>query len=60
MDGYPAVVSGAGPSVMVLATGDIDAVCRDVVEYTGATWQVRPVSVSTGGVAELDPASADA
>lgn len=56
MDGYPAVISGAGPTVLVLATGDAEAVCRDVADYTGVAWRVVPVPVANEGVRDVNPA----
>ncbi|WP_116952741.1 homoserine kinase [Jiangella endophytica] len=44
--GLAAVVSGAGPTVLVLATGDVAGPVRELAEG----WDVRPLQVDTRGV----------
>jgi len=48
-DGIPAVLSGAGPSALVLA-----AATEDLSSYAGKIWQVQPVEVDREG-ASLRP-----
>ena len=44
-DGHAAVLSGAGPSVVVLLADD-----RDLSAYTPTAWTCRPLRISTAGV----------
>jgi homoserine kinase len=44
-DGHAAVVSGAGPTVLVLL-----AVDADLASYTPAGWRCRPLAVASRGV----------
>lgn len=44
-DGHAAVVSGAGPTVLVLRTGDVD-----LTAYTPDGWTLLPLSVASEGV----------
>ncbi|MEX5716778.1 homoserine kinase [Geodermatophilus maliterrae] len=53
--GHPAVVSGAGPSLLVLATGDDDAV-RDVSSLTPDGWRLHPLGVDPDGACVLPAA----
>jgi homoserine kinase len=50
--GHAAVVSGAGPSVLVLGTGPDDA--EGVAELTPAGWTVLPLGVDAGGASVLN------
>ncbi|HEY3529621.1 MAG TPA: homoserine kinase [Nocardioides sp.] len=43
-DGHAAVVSGAGPTVLVLTAGD-----PDLTAYTPDGWDLRPLAVATEG-----------
>jgi homoserine kinase len=58
--GHAAVVSGAGPSVLVLArrasgeTGEEPVAVRDVADLTPSGWSVLPLDVDAGGAAVLD------
>jgi homoserine kinase len=47
VDGHAAVVSGAGPTVLVLARGTAD--CADVADLTLAGWTVLPLDVDREG-----------
>jgi len=47
-DGHPAVVSGAGPTVLVLHAGD-----GDLSPYTPDGWQCRPLAAALEGVRTL-------
>ncbi|MDQ1247655.1 MAG: homoserine kinase [Actinomycetota bacterium] len=49
MDRHAAVISGAGPTVLVLTAGDVDQVATEVAEYTGAGWQVSVVPFAGEG-----------
>jgi homoserine kinase len=44
-DGHAAVVSGAGPTVLVLTTGD-----PDLTAYAPGGWDLRPLAVAPDGV----------
>jgi homoserine kinase len=50
--GLPAVVSGAGPSLLVLAVGPAQA--TTVADLTPAGWAALPLSVDGGGARVLD------
>jgi homoserine kinase len=50
--GHAAVVSGAGPSVLVLAVGPDEA--TGVADLTPAGWSVLPLSVDAGGACLLN------
>jgi homoserine kinase len=58
--GHAAVVSGAGPSVLVLArradgeAGEEPRAVREVADLTPAGWSVLPLDVDAGGAAVLD------
>jgi homoserine kinase len=58
--GHAAVVSGAGPSVLVLArrrdgeAGDEPDAVRNVADLTPQGWSVLPLDVDAGGAAVLD------
>jgi homoserine kinase len=43
-DGHAAVVSGAGPTVLVLSADE-----RDLTTYTPDGWDYRPLAVATEG-----------
>ncbi len=47
-DGIPAVLSGSGPTVLVLAEG-----AADVSSYAGKSWQVLRLGVDSGGATVL-------
>jgi homoserine kinase len=47
-DGHPAVVSGAGPSVLVLLADD-----RDLTAYTPEGWRHLPLAVAPAGLLPL-------
>lgn len=49
-DGHAAVVSGAGPTVLVLLAGD-----RDLTPYAPAGWTPLALDVATTGVQIVDP-----
>ncbi|MGB3684487.1 MAG: homoserine kinase [Ornithinimicrobium sp.] len=54
--GQPAVVSGAGPSVLVLArAGMVEALVAEVRSW-GRVWRVRRPGVATSGLRVIDPA----
>jgi homoserine kinase len=53
--GHAAVVSGAGPSLLVLGAGEPDAVVDDVSSLTPPGWQVYPVEVDGDGARVLAP-----
>jgi homoserine kinase len=53
-DGVPAVISGAGPSVLALGVGDqlaanVQGVVRDLDGVDGTGWDVVPLSLDTKG-----------
>ncbi|MGY1638487.1 homoserine kinase [Geodermatophilus sp. SYSU D00742] len=58
--GHAAVVSGAGPSVLVLArradgeAGEEPRAVREVADLTPTGWSVLPLDVDAGGAAVLD------
>ncbi|MGK5170649.1 homoserine kinase [Geodermatophilus sp. CPCC 205761] len=57
--GHAAVVSGAGPSVLVLArrtTGEELPALREVADLTPAGWKVRPLDVDAGGACVVNGA----
>jgi homoserine kinase len=47
-DGIPAVLSGSGPTVLVLAGG-----AADLASYAGKTWELRHLDVDAAGAAVL-------
>jgi homoserine kinase len=49
--GHPAVISGAGPTVLVLARGDLEA--DAATEQTPAGWQARVLAVDPTGASEI-------
>jgi homoserine kinase len=49
--GHPAVISGAGPTVLVLARGDLEA--DAATEQTPAGWQARVLAVDPTGAREI-------
>jgi homoserine kinase len=49
-EGFAAVVSGAGPSVLVLATG---SAVPDITGLTPAGWDALPLAVDTAGAQVL-------
>jgi homoserine kinase len=49
--GHPAVISGAGPTVLVLARGDVEA--RAVQDSTPDGWQAHLLSVDPHGARQL-------
>jgi homoserine kinase len=57
-EGFPAVVSGAGPSVLILAGPDL-APCLDslgsIVRETGKAWHISPLDVERQGARLLRP-----
>jgi homoserine kinase len=51
--GYPAMISGAGPTVLILLTGSDsarEASTAAITEFAGADWQVRTLPVDAQGV----------
>ena len=63
-EGMPAVVSGAGPSVLALLTddGSSDFACHldrlgSIVRETGIAWQISSLGVERGGARVLRPES---
>ncbi len=57
--GHAAVVSGAGPSVLVLARrtpGEELPALREVADLTPAGWSVRPLDVDAGGASVVNGA----
>jgi homoserine kinase len=57
--GHAAVVSGAGPSVLVLArrtAGEELPALREVADLTPAGWSVRPLDVDAGGACVVNGA----
>jgi homoserine kinase len=57
--GHPAVVSGAGPSILVLSNGPADRLrALDLVEAEHAEWRALILAVDTkGATVEAIPAS---
>jgi homoserine kinase len=56
-DGVPAVISGAGPSVLALGVGDrlaatVQGVVRDLDAADGGDWDCVPINVDTKGTQE--------
>lgn len=48
--GHAAVISGAGPTVLVLAVGAAEPVAAEVAAAAGPGWQVRPLAFAAAGV----------
>lgn len=57
MDRHAAVISGAGPTVLLLTTADADAVAVEVAEYTGPQWSVQVVPFALEGARVEDAAA---
>jgi len=49
--GHPAVISGAGPTVLVLARGDIEAAA--VAERAPEGWLAEVLAVDTAGAGRI-------
>jgi homoserine kinase len=54
--GLAAVISGAGPSVMVLAVDDVAAAAQAVAEATDGQWRILTPGFATRGLVDVDPA----
>lgn len=54
-EGQAAVISGAGPSVLVLVGADVTVAVGRVAQLAGPTWDVRPLSIASDGVREEVP-----
>jgi homoserine kinase len=50
-DRHAAVISGAGPSVLVLAVGAVDE--QAALEHTPAGWTAHPIPVAAGGAEQI-------
>lgn len=58
MDRHAAVISGAGPTVLLLTTANAEEVVSEVAEYTGPQWTVQAVPFALEGARVEDGATA--